>query len=71
MTRCDECGKTSGTETLICMCGSRDTALKLCGPCLDGRPEVTQLGSWTWQSTSAVDICDDCDGSHRATTGEW
>jgi len=86
MTRCVNCtDRLSGssrigshgrlapvaTETLRCSCGSRDTALQLCEACLNELPEVVELPNGGWQSTFTGDVCDDCDGSHRATTGEW
>lgn len=74
MNRCDECERDVVlTETLLCHCGSRETALQLCERCLsvNVRPEVVKLSHRVWQSTHLCDICDDCDGSHRATTGEW
>jgi hypothetical protein len=56
---------------LRCSCGSVDTALPLCEACLNELPEVVELPNGGWQSTFTGDVCDDCDGSHRATTGEW
>jgi hypothetical protein len=62
---CNECGRRARRTdlfTLICSCGSKDTALKLCKGCLSHRPEIVPGESkWVFNSRSSEDICDDCD----------